>query len=137
MKSYVKIYGPPLYKALKELEKIAINMPEVCMLSAPLALHLKTEFAKDISKYSGYEKGSRNLDPLLPEFAWRYFNSSGLIVTRERCANVISDSGIDLEKYDFYFEWYTKPSPEQIQELIKKIDLALKPLGCMYTITTI
>jgi hypothetical protein len=32
MKSYVRIYGPPLLKAIRALEKIAVNMPEVCIM---------------------------------------------------------------------------------------------------------
>lgn len=30
--SYIKIYGPPHLKAIRALEKIAIDMPEVCIL---------------------------------------------------------------------------------------------------------
>jgi hypothetical protein len=32
MKSYVKIVGPPLLEAIKALEKMAIDMPEVCIM---------------------------------------------------------------------------------------------------------
>ncbi len=32
MKSYIRIYGPPLLKAIRALEKIAVNMPEVCIM---------------------------------------------------------------------------------------------------------
>ena len=31
MKSYIKIYGPPVLKAIKALETIAVDMPEVCI----------------------------------------------------------------------------------------------------------
>lgn len=31
MISYIKIFGPPVLEAIVELEKIAINMPEVCI----------------------------------------------------------------------------------------------------------
>jgi len=33
LRSYIKIYGPPVYDALKELEKIAIQMPQVTMMN--------------------------------------------------------------------------------------------------------
>lgn len=136
MKTFVKILGPPLNKALKELEKIAIKMPEVCMMSSPIALSLPIELAKDINAYTGYEKRSSNLDPRLPEFAWRYFNSSDVLISRERCENIISNSGIDLGEYDFYFEWNNKPSSEDLDKLISYIDSAIKPLGCLYTLET-
>ena len=32
MKSFIKIYGPPVLKAIRELERIAIDMPEVCII---------------------------------------------------------------------------------------------------------
>ena len=32
MKSYIKIWGPPLGKAIRTLEKIAIDMPQVCIM---------------------------------------------------------------------------------------------------------
>lgn len=31
MKSYVKIYGPPIAKAIKTLEKMAVENPKVCI----------------------------------------------------------------------------------------------------------
>ncbi len=140
MKSYVKILGPPLYKALKELEKVAVGMPNVCIMNTPISLGLSNNLAKDIEGYTGYEKKAswhKSLDPRLPEFAWRYFNSSGVIISRERCSNIISNSSIELGKYDFCFEWNNKPSIENIETLIKNIDTVLKPLGCRYTLVTI
>ena len=138
MKSFLKIYGPPLLQALMELEKIAIKMPDVCMMSSPIALHLPKELVKDMSGYSGYENGPRYADSELPEFAWNFFSSSRseLIVSREICENILSNSGIELGKYDFYFEWRKKPSSKNIEELIHEIDIALEPLGCRYTIET-
>ncbi len=32
MKSYIKIYGPPILEAIKALEKLAIDTPEVCIM---------------------------------------------------------------------------------------------------------
>jgi len=54
----------------------------------------------------------------------------------ERCRNIISKSGESLGEYDFFFEWFTEPSMAQLNELIDRIEKALAPLGCQYTITT-
>jgi hypothetical protein len=64
-----------------------------------------------------------------------YFALAGMLTT-ERCSNIISKSGETLGEYDFYFEWFTNPSMEQINDIVEKIDEALAPLGCKYTITT-
>ena len=136
MITFVKIIGPPISKALKELEKIAINKPDVCMMSAPISLHLPLQLAKDISGYTGYSEKPKYLDPKLPELTWRYFKSSNLIISRERCENIISKSGVKLGEYDFYFEWKTKPTGKDIEELVQEIDSALGPLGCLYTLVT-
>ena len=36
LKTFIKIYGPPLLKTIKKLEKIAPDMPEVCIMNMPL-----------------------------------------------------------------------------------------------------
>ncbi len=54
----------------------------------------------------------------------------------ERCGKIISKSGEMLGDYDFFFEWFKNPSQAEINQLIEKIDEALSPLGCSYTITT-
>ena len=114
MRSYIKIYGPPVLKAIKALEKVAIDVPEVCIMDT-------------IIEHSG---------PLLGvSGVFNYFSSLGN-VTRERCDKIISRSGESLGEYDFYFEWFTEPTMEQLNDLIEKIDEALTPLGCRYTITT-
>ena len=116
--SYIKIYGPPVYDAIKELEKIAIDMPEVCIMDTIIG------YIPDIGIFADHEYTS---------------NHFGVVPTDlevERCNTIISKSGEKLGDYDFYFEWFTKPTMEQINLLIKKIDKTLKPLGCGYTITT-
>ncbi len=65
-----------------------------------------------------------------------YFSTIPTTITRERCDTIISRSGESLGEYDFYFEWFTEPNMEQLNDLIGKIDEALGPLGCRYTITT-
>jgi len=49
---------------------------------------------------------------------------------------LISKSGERLGEYDFFYEWFTEPKLDQLNGLIEKIDEALTPLGCRYTITT-
>ena len=114
MISYLKIYGPPLYDAIKELEKIAVDMPEVCIMDTILdARYPDVESAGIQDYFSGFAE-----------------------ITIERCGKIISKSGEKLGEYDFFFEWFKDPNMDELETLIKKIDEALKPLGCKYTITT-
>lgn len=120
MKSYVKIYGPPVLKAVRELEKIAVDMPEVCIMDTLLEQALPSLYDR-----------VRDFDIVSD-----YFGSMPTTITRERCGTIISSSGERLGEYDFYFDWFTEPNMEQLNDLIEKIDEALEPLGCKYTITT-
>jgi hypothetical protein len=115
MKSYIKIYGPPTMKAIKELQKIAVGMPEVCIMDTVLAMEMP-RFDTD-------------------EEIMIYFGGVSEI-TKERCNNIISKSGESLGEHDFYFEWFTDPKMDQLNDLIEKIDEAMTPLGAKYTITT-
>ena len=116
--SFIKIYGPPLLKSIKELEKIAVDMPEVCIMNTSIAWGPPSagEYETDVMGY----------------FAGRGISE----ITTERCSNIISKSGQKLGEYDFFFEWFTEPTMEQLNQLIEKIDESLAPLGCKYTITT-
>jgi hypothetical protein len=116
MKSYIKIYGPPIYKAIKELEKIAVDMPEVCIMD--------TIIAQDLPSF-------RDTD-----YVSDFFELPLGSITLERCDNIISKSGETLGEHDFFFEWFTGPSMDQLDMLTQKIDEILEPLGCKYTITT-
>ncbi len=40
MKSYITIIGPPIAKTIKALEKVAVTMPEVCIMSTPIEASL-------------------------------------------------------------------------------------------------
>ena len=57
-------------------------------------------------------------------------------VSEERCNKMISKSGESLGDYDFFFEWFEKPSLKDLNDLIAKIDDTLKPLDVKYSITT-
>jgi len=128
MRSYIKIYGPPVLEAIKELEKLAIDMPEVCIMDYVIAHDISPSIAKelDASKVSA-EGGS------VPGF---FMQRTGIVLPVKRCHNIISKHGQKLGEYDFFFEWFEEPETNQLNELIRKIDEALKPLGCLYTITT-
>lgn len=115
MRSYIKIYGPPVMKAIRALEKVAIDMPEVCIMDTSIQ-HAAPTFI-DV------------------EFTQDYFAHIGDMPI-ERCNNIISKSGESLGDYDFFFEWFTEPSLEQLNELIEKIDETLSSVGCIYTIIT-
>jgi len=118
MKSYVRIYGPPLLKAIKALEKIAIEMPEVCITNIMIE--------------SSMPQFNTN------EGVMNYFSSVGVSggIPEKRCGNIISKSGVKMGDFDFVFEWFREPKMEQVNTLIERIDEALEPLGVKYTITT-
>ena len=117
MKSYIKIYGPPVLKAVKALEKIAINMPSVCIMDKDINLAFDPDFTQ--------------------EFVRDYFLSRAVEgISQERCGTIISKSGLKLGDYDFFFEWIKNPTTDDLKNLIEKIEDALKPLGCKYTLTT-
>ncbi|MDQ1280909.1 MAG: hypothetical protein QG670_2172 [Thermoproteota archaeon] len=117
MTSYIKIYGPPLFEAIGTLEKIAVDMPEVCIMDLMI----------------------ENSPPMSEMEVQEYFRVRAPFVTEipvERCSKIISKSGVKLGEYDFYFEWPKQPSRAELNQLIQKIDKAFTPLGCKYTITT-
>ncbi len=114
MKSYVKIYGPPLMKALKALEKVAIGLPEVCIWNTSLAVAPIPGGYDGVSQYFG------NVDNL----------------SEKRCSTIISKSGESLGENDFFFEWFRDPTRNELHNLIEKIDEALAPLGVKYSLTT-
>lgn len=118
MKSYIKLYGPPILKAIRELEKISIDMPEVCIMD--------TVIASTGADYTGSAREFSTQD---------YFSPLGEI-SMKRCDTIISKSGETLGEYDFFFEWFTEPTTDQIEDLIGKVDAALEKVGCKYTITT-
>ena len=129
MKSYIKIIGPPIFDTIKALEKIAVDMPEVCIMSPPIELTIGFEniAAQQVDgelqgfTFGDYSNVSRYFGPDIPE---------------ERCQSIISKSGEKLGDYDFYFEWFKKPNMDELKALIKKIDDAVKTTGAQYTVTT-
>ena len=115
MRSYVKLYGPPVLKALMVLEKLAVDTPEVCIMDSLI---------------------ETNLDNLGTKYGiTEYFKPYGGI-TEERCNHIISKSGGSTGDYDFSFEWFIKSMTLQPQMLIGNIDEALKLVSLRYMVTT-
>ncbi len=57
-------------------------------------------------------------------------------ISEERCGTILSKGAESLGEYDFYYEWFQKPSVSQVEGLITKIDEALEGTGVRYTLTT-
>ena len=114
--SYVKIYGPPVLKSIRALEKIAIDMPEVCIMD--------TLIVESTPNFSD------------PEYTSTYFSYIPAAIEVERCDTIISKSGQKLGEYDFFFEWFKEPTTDELNNLVEKIDEAIAPIGSRYTITT-
>jgi len=133
MISYIELYGPPVLKAIKALEKISIEMPEVCIMDTFIEKKLDDFASKQTENSKPHTISDKT--SIKEDIRWvmGYFEDIGAI-TKDRCNNIISDSGISLGEYDFYFDWFITPNSEQIRTLIEKIDKALQPIGCRYRI---
>ncbi len=120
VRSYVKVYGPPVLKAIKALEAVAVEMSKAVDLKfshkcIPFPRHLQSD-TRDFEQYLQ--------------------NMKRTYVDCYEPVKIISDATQMLGEHDFFFEWSEEPSLEQLETLIEKIDGALKGLGCYYTITT-
>lgn len=119
-RSYVRIYGPPILKAINALEAVAVEMSKAIdirfshkCLPYPRAAQAET---RDWQRYLQRMKD-----------------------TYVKCyepVRLISEAHTMLGDYDFFFEWSEEPTMEQLENLVGKIDEELKGLGCNYTITT-
>jgi hypothetical protein len=121
LKTYVKIYGPPLAEALNVLQRIAAEMPEVSHYHI-LSGYLEVPF---------YPFG-----PVTDSAGSGYALESSGSVTEKATHPLISKSGHTLGDHDFFFEWREDPTWDQMRDLISKIDKAFASLGCKYTLTT-
>jgi hypothetical protein len=113
MRTYVKLEGADVKEGVKALEQLALHMPEVCITD----LYIDSE-----APMFNDQTGIMN-----------YFAAEGDAMEK-RCAIIISKSGVKLEGNDFVFEWFVKPSNQQMQMLTEKMDETLKPLGLKYTL---
>jgi hypothetical protein len=118
-RSYIKIYGPPVLRAIKALESVAVDMSR----------SVELRFSNRCIPYPG---------PGQETFEWQRY-VEGLRRTYVDCyepVRLISEAHEMLGDYDFFFEWSGKPKMDQLMDLIGRIDNALRGLGCLYTITT-
>ena len=137
MKSYIKLFGPPINEALNQLENITVNYPKVCMMNRAIIDDIPSYLGSDIGISKKTEMSAQQTSKLeWTDWVMRYTNSQGLSVSRERCMTLISKEGADLGEYDFFYEWIEKPNFGNVIDLIEKIDKSMKDIGCMYTITT-
>lgn len=134
MRSYIKIYGPPVVEAIRALEKLAVEMPEVCIMDTIMVQGLPPRLARDIGASPVREAGDAERGQYFGDWAVGYFRSSGIPVSLERCMSIVSESGESLGDHNFFFEWREEPSRDQVHDLMERVDDALEPLGCYYTI---
>lgn len=129
MKSFIKVYGPPLFKALKALEKVAVDLPEVCIMDHTIAASVGLPG-------SGFDDATTSDTTMDSMSGIMTFFGGPSAISEERCDSIISKSGESLGVYDFYYEWFKVPSMAEVNSLIEMIDEALAPIGVKYTITT-
>ena len=130
MKTYVKIEGDSKDKALERLRKIAIAMPKICVYDTVLQeeLELGKLSGSGIPAAGGSGQTENSIDMVMS-----FFGGPDEI-TRERCASIVSSSGVDLGENDFAYEWTSNPSSDQVKRLEKDIKTTLDPLNLKYSI---
>ncbi len=84
-------------------------------------------------------EGLAALDKLVKELEPVQYGS--IVSSMDPAIDLITRSMIQygkeaLGEYDFVFEWAGTPTAEQVIKLISKIDNALAPTGCRYSIIT-
>jgi hypothetical protein len=120
VRSYIRIYGPPVQEAIDALEGVAVEMSKITSI----------KFSHGAIPYPERLQ-SKKTD-------WETFlkKMRDLYIDIYEPAKLISNSAYMLGEYDFFFEWDQNPSLEELRGLIGRIDEALKGMGCLYTTTT-
>jgi hypothetical protein len=119
-RSYVKVYGPPVLKAIKALEGVAVEMSKSTGVKfSHKCIPYPTRTQPNTADWDAYLK-----------------NMERTYVDCYEPVRLISDSHQMLGEHDFFFEWVEKPDMEKIEGLLEKIDNAFKGLGCYYTLMT-
>ncbi|MBD3171154.1 hypothetical protein GF326_01650 [Candidatus Bathyarchaeota archaeon] len=120
VKSYVRIYGPPLLKAIRKLEGVAVDLSNKTEIKfSHKCVPYPTRLQSDKNDWNSYLQNLQKTykDCYEPE-------------------KIISEASMTLGDYDFMFEWSSKPTLQQIEELIDQVDKALGEVGVLYTLTT-
>ena len=136
MRTFIKIFGPPVLEAIRVLELIAASMPEVQTKDTIIVHGLPKTMSRDVGVSQTQRAGRGSLGLYPGGGVRRYFTSHDIAVPVERTKSIVSNAGERLGDYDFFFEWVQEPTMEQVFDLIERIDVALAPLGCWYRITT-
>ena len=120
VRSFVRIYGPPVLEAIDSLESVAVEVSKTTGI----------KFSHTCIPYPERLQSNKT--------DWESFlkKMQDIYVDCYEPLKLISDSSYMLGEYDFFFEWDDKPSLVEIRGLIGRIDEALKGMGCMYTTTT-
>jgi len=119
MRTYIEIVGENPEPAIKALENIAVETPQVCVMDTVID---QVSLVPDFSTGT-YEQWVRDYFGLKED------------VDAERCANIVSRSGADLGTANLYFEWLTPPDRYQLKKLKDRIDSTMKTLGYKYKVT--
>ncbi len=136
MKSLIKIYGPPVLKAIRALEKLAVDVQNIRIMDTIILRDVPPSMARRVEGLSKESDAAPPTSAYHQAWVGSYFHSFGVSVPVERSRSLISAKGEILGEYDFRFEWVEEPSPEQVLMLVEKIDEAMQGLGCYYTLTT-
>ena len=109
VKSFIKVYGPPILEAIKALEAVAVEMSKATSL----------KFSHKCLPYPS-QSSTRDWDAYVKNMERTYVDCYEPV-------RLVSKAHQQLDK---------EPNMEQVEELLGKIDEALGGLGCYYTIST-
>lgn len=118
VRSYIKIYGPPMLQAINALEAVAVDMSKAT----------KLKFSHKCLPYRS-QHSTKDWEAYVKNLERTYVDCYEPV-------RLISEAHQQLGEYDFFYEWDKEPNMERVEELLGKIDEALDGLGCYYTITT-
>lgn len=136
MRSLIKIYGPPVLKAIRALEKLAVDLQNIRIMDTIILRDVPPSMARRVEGLPRESDAAPQTSAYRQAWVSSYFHSFGVSVPVERTRSLISAKGEILGDNDFCFEWIEEPSTEQVLMLVEKIDEALQDLGCYYTLTT-
>ncbi len=119
-RSFVRVYGPPLVKAISALEAVAVELSKTT----------EVKFSHKCLPYpSRMQSNTNDWDAYLK-------NMKKIYVDCYEPVKIISEAQSMLGEYDFFYEWAKEPTMKQVEDLLGKIDEAFDGLGCYYTLTT-
>ena len=136
MRTFIKVFGPPVLKAIRALELIAGSMPEVQIKDTIIVQGLPPTMSRDVGVSQTQRAGRGSLGLYPGGGVRRLPTSHDVAIPVERTRSIVSNAGESIGDYDFFFEWVQEPTMEQVFDLLERIDVALTPLGCWYRITT-